>query len=86
MHSGGSLVLENLAGTDCTDQILVYHPSGAIDKYLTYFYIGDINYKDDSKVMCSFTLVFVLTNSLFYNKFTENDDGYLTYATICFIP
>ena len=55
-HSGGSLVLENLAGTDCTDQILVYHPSGAIAKYLTYFYLGDVDYKDDSQVMCSLTL------------------------------
>jgi len=47
---GGSLVLENLAGTDCTDQILVYHPSGAIDKYLESFYIGDVDYKSGSEV------------------------------------
>jgi len=47
---GGSLVLENLAGTDCTDQILVYHPAGVIDKYLKYFYIGDVEYKKEGEV------------------------------------
>lgn len=43
-------MLENLAGTDCTDQILVYHPVGVIDKYLKYFYIGDVEYKKQEEV------------------------------------
>jgi len=41
-HPGGWLVMVNMGGKDCTDAFANYHPAQVYEKYLPYYYLGEV--------------------------------------------
>lgn len=42
-HPGGSVILESMNGSDCTDVMSILHPPHVVEKYLSKLYLGKLD-------------------------------------------